>query len=417
MAILKRFCIYLWFVIVMVCTMVLLMWAVYSIPVQNIRKNVKESATILTQTPHFLWYKHRVPGGNIDKITDARMLTMTSFLGRSDTFRDSMLNPEIFHELWAHRNLAISLEKNTLDGINVSDYPRFWHGYLVFLKPLSLLFNLWHIRIINLILQLALLISILVQMYKRLGIKHCVAFITAMCFLNPYTSWMCLEYATDINIMLLAVLWVLLNKNPKDNYMFFIIGAVTILFDFLTFPLITLGIPLIVYVCLYQRSFKENIFCVLRNSFLWGVGYLCMISSKWGIATLLTGQNVWKEGWDNVAHRTYGYVPADSILESNLNFQKAVQLNFDEIYGTYAGFYFLFFFVSVLAGCLFFHYRLRKEAKAVILLGISLMPFVWYAVFINHSVVHPYMTYKILIITIYAILAAIVCCLTPKVKR
>ena len=56
----------------------------------------------------------------------------------------------------------------------------------------------------------------------------------------------------------------------------------------------------------------------------------------------------------------------------------------------------------------------RLQTKILLLLGMSLMPFAWYCLLVNHSVIHPHFTYKILIITIYAILTAFICIIKEK---
>lgn len=58
-----------------------------------------------------------------------------------------------------------------------------------------------------------------------------------------------------------------------------IVGMITSYVDFLTAPLLTLGIPL-VYLMLLQfreyreESYKKNLLTMLTASGLWGVGYL-----------------------------------------------------------------------------------------------------------------------------------------------
>jgi len=409
---------YVWFIVVVALLTMCLMWTVYLIPIDKIRENARPSAEILTLTPRFLWYKTKIPSGTIDKITDARMLNMASFLGRGDSFRDSLLNPETYYVWWAPTSLTQSLAKDILDEGTVFDYPRFWHGYLLLLKPLLVFFDLGEIRIINLIFQAGLLLAILYLMYKRLGFKHCAAFMTAVSFLNPVTSWMCLEYANVINVMLLTMLWVLINKNPDDKYIFFVIGVVTILFDFITFPLVTLGIPLIAYILLYKRGFKDDIKCVFRNSLLWLFGYAGTWLMKWGLATMLTDQNVIKNGWDNVIHRMYGFEIGDSVNANDINILKSIQLNLQEFYSIVSLYYFCIFLVIIIGSCLFYRYKIKVTYEVLVLLGIGLMPFVWYSVLVNHSVIHAYLfAHKILVVSVYAVLSAIVCCFEAKKRE
>ena len=61
------------------------------------------------------------------------------------------------------------------------------------------------------------------------------------------------------------------------------------------------------------------------------------------------------------------------------------------------------------------NYCVKREKKwsfdlrILVLLGIGLMPFVWYGVLVNHSIIHARITYRILSISVYAILSAVGC--------
>ena len=416
---------YIGFIVVVALLMMCLMWSVYQIPVYKIRENAKSSVSIFDLTPK--------PTEVVDIATDARMLNEAAFLGISD--KDFLLNPRIHYVEFPLFSLDISMDKTGWERLNIKKlprfiyqniwtrpegkvwvdfYPRFWHGYLLFLKPLLMFFDLQGIRYINLLFQCGLLCAILYLMYKRLGFKHCVAFVTAMCFLNPITSWMCLEYANVVNVMLLATLWVLLNKNPDDKYMFFVIGAGTILFDFLTFPLVTLGVPLIVYISLYERGFEGDVKCVIKNSFLWLFGYAGMLFSKWVLATLFTDYDVLEDGWQNILHRLYGTTENGGYL-LDVTIFSSIMFNLRAFFYT-SSVYYLGVFVFFIGGILLFKKcKIKGNLGGLVLFFVGLMPFFWYSVLVNHSIIHSYLfTHKILVITVYAILSAIVCCFENK---
>lgn len=404
---------YIGFIVVVALLMMCLMWSVYQIPVEKIRENAHQSYVEISRQNYVIRCY-----GAVDVGTDALMLNTAVFEGGKDVLHNALLNSgsQLFDPF---KSLFLSIYMKDISDIFVHEYPRFWHGYLLFLKPLLMFFDLQGIRYINLLFQCGLLCTILYLMYKRLGFKHCVAFVTAMCFLNPITSWMCLEYASVVNVMLLATLWVLLNKNPDDKYMFFVIGAGTILFDFLTFPLVTLGVPLIVYISMYERGFEGDVKCVIKNSFLWLFGYAGMWVSKWVLATLLTDYNVLEDGWQRILHRMYGvsedsgYVLPDVTIFNSITSNLRIFFHISSVY--YLG-GFGFFIGGIL---LFKKCKIKGNLGGLVLFFVGLMPFFWYSVLVNHSIVHSYwFTHKILVITVYAILSAIVCCFeTKKVCR
>ena len=407
-AMIRRILNYIGIILIATMTMTFLMWAVYLIPAEKIRPNVAQSVkyrVIPSDVPYNLY------GLGLDYFTDPLMFNNVTFLGRKP-LTDAMLNPRsIKVEDWRpYDNLILSLDMTTLDDAQVVDYGRYWHGYLIFLKPLFVFFNLQQIRFFNLCLQLVLFLIGLRLIYKRLGVRYCFCFLAAITFLNPLSSWQCMSYNNVMNVLFSAVLWVLLDKNPNNKYMFFIIGMVTIIFDCLSFPLVTLGFPLILFISLYERSFKENIVCVIENSFLWCLGYALMMMAKWGAATLLTGQNILQDGWQNVLYRTYDVSEFGEPLSLTMIID-TWRLNLSIIAKQSSLVVAVVFLASVALSYFYRPYKFYKNPKALIFLGIFCMPFVWYGILVNHSLIHSHWTYKILSVSIYALLTAIVCCL------
>ena len=52
------------------------------------------------------------------------------------------------------------------------DYARYWHGYLLFLKPLLLFFSLSDIRMMNAALQLILAAGVLLLAFRKRGLRR-----------------------------------------------------------------------------------------------------------------------------------------------------------------------------------------------------------------------------------------------------
>ena len=77
-----------------------------------------------------------------------------------------------------------------------------------------------------------------------------------------------MQYSAVFIITLVSSLYILLKNNINNiASTFLIIGMVTVFFDLLTIPVLTLGIPLLFYISLHQNenlSFK-NCFIVFIN--------------------------------------------------------------------------------------------------------------------------------------------------------
>lgn len=67
-------------------------------------------------------------------------------------------------------------------------YARYWHGYLVVLKPLLLLLDYADIRILNMIVQLLLLVWLIVSMIEIDRKKYVLPFIAAVAVANPVAT-------------------------------------------------------------------------------------------------------------------------------------------------------------------------------------------------------------------------------------
>lgn len=73
---------------------------------------------------------------------------------------------------------------------------------------------------------------------------------------------------------------------------FLIIGMLTSFFDFLTYPLFTLGMPLILISVLGTFSSVQKLCDIVKNSIFWGIGYGGMWCGKWMVGSILTGDNL-----------------------------------------------------------------------------------------------------------------------------
>jgi len=435
--ILKSFYIYPLYIIIASLAMMLLLYAVYLIPVEKIKERQDSPyLTFLRMTKET--YNPNFSGMKIDVATDARMVNMAIMPRYKDTLQDALLNPRMHYTAKPEYSLLFALNEKQLtnkklanlpvtlsdfqkgvdlpnDVVRIDLYPRYWHSWLIFLKPLLMIFDIKQIKIIHLLLQIGLLLAVLCLMYKRLGFKYDLALITALCFLNPLITWQCLVFAIDVNIMLLALLWVLLNKNPNNKYIFFITGT-AIVFNFHCYPLLTLGIPLITHICLYNRSFIENIKCVLKNSLLWIFGYVGMQSTKWILASIFTPYNILAHSWQHVLHRLRGNFEIGNYV-GGITYQNTLLHNFYEYQYKSTLYYLAFFILTLIIAYFIKPYKIQYNKKLFIILGIGLMPFVWYFVLMQHTFIHHFFTHKTLIVTIYALLTAIVCCMQNKTTK
>ena len=121
-------------------------------------------------------------------------------------------------------------------------------------------------------------------------------------FLNPVSLAMSFQFSTMLYIMSVMIVCMLRNFDDweeKQRYMqmFLVAGTVTAFLDFLTYPFVSLGIPLVVFLMMRQkrgglRTMAEGGELLLSTGVSWGIGYGGMFLGKWFVGWLLTGINV-----------------------------------------------------------------------------------------------------------------------------
>jgi hypothetical protein len=386
--------------------------AVYSLPTQSIRQNALTSAqTFLKNGDVYVWPK-KVAGNKIDNYTPALMLNMASFQNRYPAYKEALLNPRVEY-INASRSaeLFFATQENTPPKEQIINYARYWHGYLIFIKPLLIIGDITIIRIINALCQMTLLLFALYLIYKRLNIKQALAFLTAILFLNPISTTLSVSYGSTYIIMLTAVIILLTQQKKFKIWQFFLsICIITAYFDTLTAPLITLGFPLIIYTLLQKTNLRKDLIKIISNSIAWGYGYLGMWLAKWILASTITDENVIKDGFNNALYRTLGH-NGQEIVKTKWSFAIALRNNFAELWYSSSALIILTYLLLICLSYFIKKYRLTKDYRAILLLFIGTYPFFWYIVMMNHSIIHPLLSYRGLAITIYTLTASITICL------
>ena len=156
------------------------------------------------------------------------------------------------------------------------EYARYWHGYLVILRPLLVLTSYKEIRITLLVLMIALVGFMMYLLTKKSNIKIAIIFLLGLFFANVFIATQSFNEIIVFFIAIISSIYLLLKKDVDKNIgiNFLVIGSVTAFMDLLTEPLVTLGIPLAVYFLLTEKKnkmIKENIItfiklCVCRAS-------------------------------------------------------------------------------------------------------------------------------------------------------
>lgn len=297
-------------------------------------------------------------------------------------------------------------DKSTVTG--KGSYARYWHGYLLYLKPLLAVVNYSTIRVLNRVFQFALFAVLILMLVRKRKMAWILPVIGLVVSLAPLTISYSLQYSSVYDIMLIAMIvtvWKIDGWSFKQMMILFLLtGILTSYFDLLTFPVVTLGVPAGLYFAIRSQE-QERYFTEIRDlmgvSCFWGIGYLGMWAGKWLMATLITGNNVFLNAYQQIRFRSStnqdGYVfTIEEMLSKNW-----------KTYFASPVVTILWLSCLVLFILLVNRYGTQLLRKCVPLFLVILMPFVWYIVVSNHSFIHYFFTYRNCAISIFAFLCIV----------
>lgn len=248
--------------------------------------------------------------------------------------------------------------------------------------------------------QLSLLTVVSVQLFRYMGWGTAAFTITSF-FINPLTMSLSMQFASIYILTMLTVLTVLYLRQKglmSEVWKVFVFCGISVAyFDFLTYPIVSLGIPLILCLSLENKTWRQGIIDIITRSALWGMSYLSMWAGKWIVASVLFGTNVFEDGMNSVRSRTSDI--DDS--QNKLTFISVVRKNL-EAADARTWLYILLLFIAVILVMLCFRkFKIVITKKLIPVFIVMLYPLLWYFVVRNHSAIHDWMTFRNLAITLY----------------
>lgn len=392
----------------------LLLLAVYALPVETMKANVARSSEIFNYEGVYPQMSFGYQYMQLDGYTDSIMLGAAIYEGGQGIVNRAVNNYH-YDCFEISPVLALTNYANDVDYNYVPiAYGRYWHGYLVPLKVLLLFFDYSDIRILNFFFQNFMLFMVFRGFYKNRLERYTSAFLAAVFVWNPLTAALSLQFSTIYYIVLFSAIYVLRISEKgrlteeKVNSVFGAIGIATAYFDFLTAPLVPFGILLTLYFLL-KREEKE-IVCIktiFQKGGIWAFGYGGMWAGKWLIGSILTHNNMFADAWNNVMIRAS---MQDSAVKGGGRLLA--------IYKNISVFFKWPFLIVFLLGMGYYMIRFRKltleklrdrvvsqASVGIVFLIIACLPIGWIFVVANHSAEHYWFTYKIFSVSVFALLS------------
>lgn len=402
-------------------------------PSKKIFENVRESAITFSnegnrkeiQVP----YKINITEFELDNFTDALMLNTaysidsatplySSLIARKNyipnvttcVYEDEVGELRSASKYEGHNEVGELMDLINGEEIESFEYARYWHGYLIILRPLLLIFNITNIRIILTILLITLAIILLFLLYKKTNITISIIFLLGLMsadfiFLGfSMHSIICFLIAIITSIILILRF----DKIKDFGLVFFITGILVNFFDLLNVPLITLLMPLIIYILLKEEksiSLKTIILDIIKYCLLWGIGYSMTWFAKWLLVDLLFDKNVIETAIKQVIYR--------SVETPEYKLYEVIVWNIKHMGSNFLVSIIITYILVIFKGIVSRKKQgtnIESTIKASLLVGqllpyiiIGIIPIVWYTVLQNHSYEHSFFTYRILMITIICI--------------
>lgn len=374
------------------------------IPQSAIRENVLESAQFLWEGPLFGMAVEGVEGSRIDRYADSILLGI-AWQYDAERPLESVMRSSYYYTEYQNEN------QNLLDAVTQNlpanqQYLRYWHGSIVFLRPLLCVFSLPQIYALHGLVLAVLTIWLLVVLCRKRAFVPAFGIALGLVMTASWFVPLSLEYTWCYLVMLAgSLVAVKLAVSEQWRYLglfFLLSGMVTNYLDFLTTETLTLLVPLL--LMLWFRR-EKNAFrpVAVKGVLAWGCGYVGMWIIKWLLAAAVLGENVFPFVVNHVQERLGG----DLGLTLGQYMTGAVVRNirclFPLEYGTLGV---LTMLALVVFGSYVGYVHQKKTVRwdRVLLFALlGLVPYVRYLVLHNHAWLHCFFTYRAQLSTVLAV--------------
>lgn len=374
------------------------------IPSKIIQKNIERSAMKLAQEGNYPNVVNPQKEYRLDNFTDAMILNQIYSIDNSHPFTSFIfVKHQIKDDMSKVEALAWRIQEPKSPNVI---YPRYWHGNTFVARLLFLMGDLFKVRWMLYAITSIAFIVFCCAIYKKTNLISVVAAASGFIFVNFFVTQFSIQFAPVIFLSLLSSILICYNvkRDEKIPMIFFVFGSLTAYMDLLTTPILTLGIPLMVYFLIKKDitenvAFRRSIQILIIFSLLWVLGYGFTWVSKWLIATVFTDMNVIKDALDATVYRTQS--DANNI-EAFTRFD-AIGLNASMLLWVYIN--------SLLCGLLLLvicFFRKKGIKNALIFILIGMIPYVWYFIVANHSFLHWWFTYRAQAISVSCIFLAFI---------
>ena len=378
----------------------------------NMRQNLKESIVQLKLEGDYpRLFNSQDHSYRLDNYTDSIILQQAYLM---DTQRDPH---SIFSNPYVNKTYnddetsdrILSLEEARKTETGNAHYTHYWLGIRAIIRPLLYFFNYQSIRGIISIGFITLWLISSIMLYRSLGTYITAAYFAAIVTMNIPIVSSEIQFVTCFFVMFLSVIALLLIKEHRNwiPCLFFITGAVTQYLDFYTYPVVTLGFPLLISIFLFTADNHKNKFIIIcKCIFAWFAGYALF----WMIRLLLV--QLFTEHDDTIykaLNKLFTWTgTASNDTYSKYTIKYSMQLCFETLFKPHN----TLFFVCVMAYYFiaFVHRFIRRDIHQPqwLCILVAIIPLLWISVVSRATGNHYWFQYRLMSVFSFAILSF--CC-------
>lgn len=380
-----------------------------------IRDNVRRSVSVLTAEGVYPNYNGEGTDAGQDNFTDSLMLNINYNIESEQAWQSAMAmtytKPQ---EEFIGIDALQSLEDNEIK----VKYARYWHGYMVFLRPLLTITDYAGIRQIQKIVLGVLCVLTCLIICKYLGILRTLPLLLGFLAIKVWRIPLSIQYmgTTMLMLILICIIIYIYQNEKRRRYLvclFYIAGGCTSFIDLLTTPIIVMGVPVIYLLFCMEKTEDKNIQNITKEIVgcicAWGLGYAMIWASKWVLASLSLGENIIQnavaQSQEYLGQGTGGEGAVMQALKKNIYYL----LDNDSKVVLFGGI--CLSVAIIIGGYLKRDYAFERKKDTVYFLCcfivLAFSPYLWYCVLGNHSAIHAYFTYRAQIVTVVAFAASV----------
>ena len=379
-----------------------LLLAAFALPTEPMREHAFASRDVFAREGSYPMVRTLGAETKLDNFTDSMMLIHAGYQAPETTILQRTLN---VYRPFPHGNFSpVSVYAESLAApvsAPESNYGRYWHGYLIALKPLLSIFTYEQLRAFNAVWVAALGLTVAALMWRRGLRRYILPFAVTVLLFDPVATAMNMFYTQVYAVTMLACIAILSGWNwlrareGRLLLLFTLTGCLTSYLDLLTCPLVSFGVPCALCLCLAATDWKGGLKLALTALICWGIGYGGMWAGKWLLSALLGGEDIGLLETLQLRSSSTGApdtLGAVAVIVKRLLVQLRVPMLGAAL------------LLALVLGVLFLRRSPWEKLKSLEWLpwaALCLLPFFWIAFTQNHSYIHRWFVYRLLAICVF----------------